>query len=262
MRGVKMLRFRFPERLGVDSAALLEADVLYRRDTFVLEARFSLRSPWTVLFGPSGSGKTSLLRAIAGLADNGLKRGRVVLGGRVLTDTAAHLSVAPGIGPGQRRIGFVTQQAALFPHLTGRANVAFGLASLAAAEREVRVAQMLALFEAEALADRRPAALSGGERQRIALARALAPQPHLLLLDEAFAALDAAARAAMIETLRASGVPVLYVSHDLADAWQTNAEALVLEGGRLVAQGEARAVLAEYRERMLRQLGIGSFLGA
>jgi ABC-type sulfate/molybdate transport systems ATPase subunit len=244
----------------VDSAAFLEAEVLYRRDAFVLEARFSLRSPWTVLFGPSGSGKTSLLRAIAGLADNGLKRGRVVLGGRVLTDTAAHLSVAPGIGPGQRRIGFVTQQAALFPHLTARANAAFGLASLATAEREARAMEMLRLFGAEALADRRPAALSGGQRQRIAMARALAPQPDLLLLDEPFAALDAAARAAMIGTLRANGVPVLYVSHDLADAWQTNAEALVLEAGRVAAQGEARAVLAEYRERVLVQLGVGSIV--
>jgi molybdate transport system ATP-binding protein len=229
---------------------------VYRRGRFVLEARFALHSSWTVLFGHSGSGKSSLLRVIAGLAQP--ERGRVALRGRVLTDTAARIRVAPGIGEGRRRVGFVTQQAALFPHLTARANVAFGLASLAATEREARVAEMLTLFDAERLADRHPGALSGGERQRVALARALAPRPDMLLLDEPFAALDVAARAIMIDKLRESGVPVLHVSHDLADAWQTNAEALVLAGGRIAAQGEARAVLAEHRERVLGQLGVGS----
>ena len=239
---------------------LLEADILYRRGSFVLEAKFSLRSPWTVLFGPSGAGKTSLLRVIAGLAVP--ERGRVALGGRALTDTAAGIAVPPGISAARRRIGFVTQQAALFPHLTARENVAFGLASQGRAQREVRIADMLRLFDAEALANRRPAALSGGERQRIALARALAPRPELLLLDEPFAALDATARAAMIAALRTCDVPVLYVSHDLADAWQTNAEALVLEAGSVVAQGDARVVLADYRERLLGQLGVNSGAGA
>jgi molybdate transport system ATP-binding protein len=237
----------------VDSAALLAADISYRRGAFTLEARFALRSPWTVLFGPSGAGKTTLLRVLAGLTAP--QRGRVVLKGRVLTDTAARIRIGPGIDASRRRISFVTQQAGLFPHLTARANVAFGLASLRRQDREQRVAEMLRLFHAEALADRRPDALSGGERQRIALARALAPRPDLLLLDEPFAALDAAARVALIETLRACGAPVIYVSHDLADAWQTNAEALVLEAGRLVAQGDARVVLARYRERLLAQLG-------
>jgi ABC-type sulfate/molybdate transport systems ATPase subunit len=238
----------------VDSGAFLEADILYRRGGFALEARFALRTPWTVLFGPSGAGKTTLLRVLAGFAIP--ERGHVVLAGRVLTDTTAHTTIPPGIGEERRRIGFVTQQAALFPHLTARANVAFGLASLDRSTRDARVAEMLRLFDAEALADRRPAALSGGERQRIALARALAPRPGLLLLDEPFAALDAPARAAMIEKLRGSGVPVLYVSHDLADAWQTNADALVLEAGRVIAQGEARSVLADYRKRLLAQLGV------
>ncbi len=212
-----------------------------------------LRAPWTVLFGPSGAGKTTLLRVIAGLA--AAERGRLTLHGRVLTDTAKGIAVAPGTGAAQRRIGFVTQQAALFPHLTARANVAFGLTSLAPSARQARVAEMLRLFGAEALAERRPAALSGGERQRVALARAVAPEPELLLLDEPFAALDVTARVAMIEALRTSGVQVLYVSHDLADAWQTNANAIVLESGQVVAQGEARVVLADYRSQLLAQLG-------
>jgi len=254
MRAAATRRSRSPGSCGVDNEALLEADIFYRRAGFALEARFALRTPWTVLFGPSGAGKTTLLRLIAGLAIP--ERGRIALGRRVLTDAAAHTAIPAGMSERHRRVGFVTQQAALFPHLSARANVAFGLASLKRTEREARVAGMLRLFDAESLAERRPAALSGGERQRIALARALAPRPDLLLLDEPFAALDAPARAALIEKLRASGVPVLYVSHDLADAWQTNAGALVLEAGRVIAQGEARVVLADYRTRLLAQLGV------
>jgi ABC-type sulfate/molybdate transport systems ATPase subunit len=231
---------------------MLRADVRYSRGAFVLEASFELRSSWTVLFGPSGAGKTTLLRILSGLTSP--DHGRIYLGQRVLVDRDARLTVAPGL----RRIGFVTQQAALFPHLTVRANVAFGLHSLTVEEREARVAEMLRLFEAEPLADRKPDRLSGGEQQRIAMARALAPRPELLLLDEPFAPLDAGARSAIAENLRASGVPGLYVSHDLADAWQMNADAIVLEAGRIEAQGPARAVLAPYRERVLEQLGAGA----
>lgn len=231
---------------------MLRADVRFTRGAFVLEARFELRSSWTVLFGASGAGKTTLLRILSGLIAP--DRGRISLGQRVLVDSDARLTVEPGL----RRIGFVTQQAALFPHLTARANVAFGLHLLAGEKREARVAEMLRFFSAESLADRKPGRLSGGEGQRIAIARALAPQPELLLLDEPFAALDSAARSAIAGNLRSSGVQVLYVSHDLADAWQMNADAIVLEAGRIEAQGPARTVLAPYRERVLEQLGIGA----
>ncbi len=232
--------------------ALLRADLRVSRGAFVLEARFDLRSSWTVLFGPSGAGKTTLLRILSGLIAP--DHGRISLGPRVLVDTDSRLTVAPGL----RRIGFVTQQAALFPQLTARANVAFGLHSLTGDRREARVAEMLRLFEAEPLADRKPDRLSGGEKQRIAMARALAPRPELLLLDEPFAALDAAAKSAIAENLHASSVPVLYVSHDLADAWQMNADAIVLETGKIEAQGPARYVLAPYRERLLEQLEAGT----
>ncbi len=228
---------------------MLRADVRFNRGPFVLEARFALRSSWTVLFGASGAGKTTLLRILSGLIAP--DRGRIFLGQRVLVDTDSRLTVAPGL----RRIGFVTQQATLFPHLTARANVAFGLHAVPGDRREARVSEMLRLFEAESLADRKPERLSGGEKQRVAMARALAPDPELLLLDEPFAALDATAKSAIAENLRTSGVPVLYVSHDLADAWQMNADAIVLEAGRIAAQGPARTVLAPYRERVLEQLG-------
>ena len=229
---------------------MVKADVRFSRVGFHLAAGFELGPGWTVLFGPSGAGKTTLLRILSGLLVP--DRGRVVLGERVLTDTDTGLSVEPG----ERRIGYVTQRAALFPHLTARANVTFGLHGIKGDERDARVAEMLNLFDAASLADRRPGALSGGEQQRVALARALAPHPELLLLDEPFAALDTAARTAIVEKLRASRVPVLYVSHDLADAWQMNADAIVLEAGKIEAQGPAREVLAPYRERVLEQLGV------
>lgn len=231
---------------------MLEADLQLAHGGFRLEVRFELGSGWTVLFGPSGAGKTTLLRILSGLLAP--DSGRIALGGRVLTDTAARVNVPPG----QRRIGFVTQQAALFPHLTGRANVAFGLHGLRHKACEQRVSEMLELFDATFFADRRPVALSGGEQQRIALARALAPQPKLLLLDEPFAAMDLATKSSIVEKLHASGVPVLYVSHALADAWQMNADAIVLEAGHITSMGPARDVLAPYRDRLLEQLGAGA----
>lgn len=231
-------------------AAILDAEIAYRRDGFALDAKFALRSSWTVLFGASGAGKTTLLRILAGLTRpaNGVIR----MGERSLVDTDRGVAVAPG----QRRIGFVMQQAALFPHLTARENVGFGLKSWEREERDGRVAELLRLFEIEGMAGRKPRQLSGGERQRVALAQALAPKPELLLLDEPFNALDAGSRTAMIEKLRETGVPVLYVSHDLGDAWQVNADALLLEGGRITARGEARTILAEQRREVLAQLGV------
>lgn len=231
---------------------LLDADIEYQRGEFSLKAKFTLHAPWTVLFGPSGAGKSTLLRVIAGLTHP--QQARIQHEGRVITDTAKKIAIAPGTHA-NRRIGLVTQQAALFPHLTASENVAFGIATLPRETRETRVQKMLQLFDAEALAQRKASALSGGERQRVALARALAPQPTLLLLDEPFAALDAGARATVAERLRATQVPILSVSHDLADAWQANTDVLVLESGRIQSQGEARTVLADYRNRLLAQLG-------
>ena len=230
-------------------APILEAEIQLDRGGFQLQARFELGSGWTVLFGPSGAGKTTLLRILSGLLLP--DRGRIALSGRVLTDTAARLEVPPG----QRRIGYVTQQPALFPHLTGHANVAFGLHGMERGTREQRIDEMLELFDATPFADRLPSALSGGEQQRIALARALAPQPELLLLDEPFAALDLATKTTIVAKLHARAIPVLYVSHALADAWQINADAIVLDGGKVEAHGPAREVLAPYRDRLLEQLG-------
>lgn len=226
----------------------LEATIEFHRNSFSLSTGFALASRWTVLFGTSGAGKTTLLRIIAGLTQP--KTGSIRLGESQLLETRRDISLPPG----RRGVGFVLQQAALFPHLSVRDNIAFGLHGWTRAARDARLEELLQLFEMEPLAARMPSQLSGGERQRVALAQTLAPRPKLLLLDEPFNALDSAARTLVIERLRAIDVPVLYVSHSVADAWEINADALLLEFGRIAAQGPTRTVLAQQRKQLLSQL--------
>ncbi|HTW49608.1 MAG TPA: ATP-binding cassette domain-containing protein [Acidobacteriaceae bacterium] len=221
----------------------------HRQGAFSLEVEFSFAQPWTVVFGPSGAGKSTILRILSGLMlpDSG----RIALDGRIVLDTAKKIVLPPG----RRSIGFVTQQAALFPHLTVEENVAFGIRPLDRHARAARVAEMLSSFGARALAQRMPAQLSGGERQRVALARALAPRPRLLLLDEPLAALDDASAQDILARLLSLDLRVVYVSHDLAEIWRLPANVILLEAGRIVATGPLREVLAAHRDRLLQLLG-------
>lgn len=226
--------------------------IRHRQGRFTLDAEFSLTQPWTVIFGPSGAGKTTLLRILAGLTQPA--SGHIRIAGRTLLDTAHKISVPAG----RRCIGFVTQQPALFPHLTARDNVAFGVRHLDPEHRAGRVAEMLRLFGAESLAGQPAPQLSGGERKRVALARALAPAPDLLLLDEPLAGLDDASAHDILSrllSLQSSGqVRVVYVSHDLAEIWRLPAEVVFLESGRVTAIGPLQQVLAPHREHLLQQL--------
>lgn len=236
---------------------MLDLDLEARRGSFHLQVKCRLAADWTVIFGPSGAGKSTMLRILAGL-DRGRPgeqvHARVQFRDQLLTDSAQNLCIEPG----RRASAFVTQQPALFPHLSVNENVAFGLRHLGRAARQERVREMLALVDAEALNARRPQDLSGGQAQRVALARALARTPQLLLLDEPFSALDGAASDAMLARLqpwlRAHNVQTVLATHDVTDALATDAEVLLLREGRQFALGPAKDVLAAERTRILARL--------
>jgi len=190
----------------------LTVDVRATIGEFHLDARFQLPPGLTVLFGPSGAGKTRLLRLIAGL--DRPAEGTIELDGVVFDDAATKTHVATH----RRHIGMVFQQPYLLPHRTVLANVAIAIRDGARAGRRVRAEELLAQVDATEFASRRPSQLSGGQRQRIALARALAGQPRLLLLDEPFNALDLPVRRRLRTLVRdlvdQSGIPTLFVTHD------------------------------------------------
>lgn len=195
-----------------------------------------------IVFGPSGSGKTSLLRAIAGLGP--IDSGRVRIGEIVIYDSQQRVMVPLR----HRRIGMIDQHDLLFPHLNVAANIAFGLVGQSRRAARARVEEVAELCEVGHLLTRRPGALSGGERQRVGLARAIAPQPRLLLCDEPVSALDLTARFILIERLRAvhrsEHLPILYVTHSPAEAVALGDRLFHLREGRIVAEGTPLDVLS------------------
>ncbi len=214
-----------------------------------------------VLIGPSGCGKTSLLRAVAGLEP--VAHGRISMGGKVLSDATNGTRVAPEA----RRIGMVFQDYALFPHLSVAENVAFGLQHLGRSERAARVQQMLDLVGLGHAAKRAPHQLSGGQQQRIALARALAPRPQLLLLDEPFSSLDVDLRERLAqevrEILQASGTTALFVTHDQLEAFALGDVIGVMNKGRLEQWDDAYTLYHRPASRFVAQfIGHGVFAPA
>ncbi len=185
------------------------------------------------LVGPSGCGKTTLLRVAAGLEP--LQNGRVSIGGRVMGDERTN------IPPEYRNVGLVFQDYALFPHLTVRANIAFGLQKCSSQEREARVATALERTGMTSHANAFPHELSGGQQQRVALARALAPRPRVVLLDEPFSGLDTSLRHRIrdqaAEILRDSGIATLMVTHDPEEAMFLADRIVVMEAGRISQVG-------------------------
>jgi molybdate transport system ATP-binding protein len=208
--------------------------------SFALEVELSLQSGVLVLFGPSGVGKTLTLQALAGLLPG--VRGHLRVGGEVLLDSARGVVVAAEA----RRIGYVPQQHALFPFLDVAGNVAFGLPR--AERRGPKVSALLDELGLTELASARPGSLSGGERQRVALGRALAVEPRLLLLDEPFASIDDEGRAALQKLLRGAidrrAVPAVLVTHHAREAALLGDWLVRFERGKTVAAGPPRALLA------------------
>jgi molybdate transport system ATP-binding protein len=211
------------------------------------ELRIPLDEPSvTVLFGPSGAGKTTILRCLAGLEQP--DHGHILAGDQAWYDTRRHLSIPPQ----QRRIGYLSQDYALFPHLTVRGNVEYGLHHLPRAGRRERANSVLQLLEIDALADRYPRQLSGGQLQRAALARTLAPGPCLLLLDEPLSALDAPARARLRTELRRLlvrvGVPTVLVTHDRTEAIALGDWLVVVVDGEVHQAGAVEEVFRAPRD--------------
>ena len=210
---------------------------LKRRLTqFTLEVDEQCRYAVTAVYGPSGAGKSTLLNAIAGLIRP--EEGEIAIDDQVLFSSSAGIDLPPE----QRRVGYVFQDDLLFPHLSVESNLRYGYELLPRDRRRFRFDRIVDLLELDPLLTRRPNTLSGGERQRVALGRALLTSPRLLLMDEALASLDQGLKSRIIPYLRHIRtdlqIPILYVSHSVAEILELTGQVLVLKSGRVVAHGD------------------------
>ena len=220
---------------------MLSVAVAHHFGEFSLDAAFDSPGGLTAIFGRSGAGKTSLINAIAGLFRP--ERARIVIDGEVLTDTGRGIFVPAR----RRRIGYVFQEGRLFPHLTVRQNLLYGRWFAPRTDRPGDVDAIVDLLGVGPLLARRPASLSGGEKQRVAIGRALLSDPRLLVMDEPLASLDEARKAEIlpyIERLRDQvGVPIVYVSHAVAEVTRLATTMVVLNEGRVAAAGPTAAIM-------------------
>jgi len=247
----------------VNSSTLAASIRKERRDqsNFVLDVSFEAPPGITILFGPSGAGKSTLLDCIAGLVHP--DAGRIAIGENVLFDSAAPVDVPPQ----KRRIAYVFQSLALFPHLTIEQNIAYGLTDPPEPDRRARVDEILQAFCIASLRSQRPAQISGGEKQRAALARSLVTKPRLLLLDEPLTGLDAELKSAIVEDLRAwnaaKRIPILYVTHSREEVDALGEGVIAMDNGRIVSRGAPMEVLdAPRRKRLAQAAGFENLLSA
>ena len=219
---------------------MLRVDITRQLGEFTLSASFSSEGRVTGLFGASGSGKTSLINIIAGLLRP--DRGTIVIDGETVDDTTARIHVPTY----RRRIGYVFQDARLFPHLDIRQNLDYGRRMNRLADDPAQRKRVVELLDIGALLDRRPGKLSGGERQRVALGRALLSKPRLLLLDEPLGALDEGRKLEILPYLARlrdeAGVPMVYVSHDAAELRQLATQIVMLRHGQVTAFGGVKVL--------------------
>lgn len=233
---------------------MIEARFSGRLGGFALDVGFAAPEEGiTALFGPSGCGKTTTLRCVAGLER---LPGRLAFGGETWQDETRFLP------PHKRPVGYVFQEASLFPHLSVTGNLRYGLRR--AADRGVAFDEVVGLLGLAHLLDRAPARLSGGERQRVAIGRALLSQPRLLLMDEPLAALDRDSKDEILPYLErlhdVLAIPVLYVSHDLAEVERLADHLVLLEGGRVRAAGPLAELIADPELPLARRAGVAAVL--
>src|ERR1700744_3646224 len=219
---------------------MLHVDVSKQLGGFLLEASFKSEGRVTGLFGASGAGKTSLINMIAGLVRP--DRGTILLDGDTLDDTVARIHVPPH----RRRIGYVFQDARLFPHLSVTDNLDYGRRMNRLAEDPAQRKRVVELLDIGHLLNRRPGQLSGGERQRVAFGRALLSKPRLLLLDEPLGALDEGRKLEILPYLvrlrDEARIPMVYVSHDAAELRQLATQIVMLKGGRVSSFGGVKVL--------------------
>jgi molybdate transport system ATP-binding protein len=203
---------------------------------FSLDVSWEMENELLVLFGPSGSGKSLTLQLMAGLMKP--DEGRVVSNGHTFFDSTSGIDVLPR----KRSLGYVVQDRVLFPHMTVRQNIEYGLVGARQAERKKRTDRMISTFHLESVTDKYPAQISGGQKQRVTLARALIGRPAALLLDEPFSALDNVLRIEMRRLLRNIhdnfSVPVVMVTHDLLEAYTLADTVVVYSQGRVARAGK------------------------
>jgi len=237
----------------------LEVTIRARLPAFTLDVAWTAGDGVAVLFGPSGSGKTLTLQCLAGLVHP--EAGRIVADGRVLFDSTAGIHLPPQ----ERRVGYVFQGYALFPHLTVQENIGFGLRDRPRLERARRATAVIERLGLGGLEYRYPRELSGGQKQRVALGRALAIEPSFVLLDEPLSALDLPLRRTLRDELRAIlaewRVPTVLVTHDFTEAYQLGDKVIVYEQGR-VSQAAPRGELLwrPASESVARVLGLRNIL--
>jgi molybdate transport system ATP-binding protein len=226
----------------VADASALEVRLRLARADFTLDVELHCPPGITCIMGPSGSGKSTILAAVAGLSSP--DHGRIALGGEVWFDAGADRQVPTH----DRSLAYVFQNLALFPHMTALGNVEYGMHAMEKHLRRPRAQRLLDRVGVGYLAHRRPRTFSGGEAQRVALARALARSPRLVLLDEPFSALDRELRAQLTSLVRELvpelGVPIVHVTHSVAEARQLGDQIIRLEKGKIVARGAPSDVLA------------------
>lgn len=219
----------------------VSVDIRHRQGDFNVEARFEGTGRLTALFGPSGSGKSTLINLIAGLIRP--NEGRIEIDGKVLVDTRS----GTWLPRHKRRIGMVFQDARLFPHMSVRSNLLYGRWFTPVAEHYMEMDTIVDLLGIRALLERNPSKLSGGEKQRVAIGRALLSSPRLLLMDEPLAALDEARKGEIlpyIERLRDEmKIPIVYVSHSVAEVARLASDVVVLAQGRVAAAGPVTEIL-------------------
>ena len=221
---------------------MIDVDVEDRLGKFELAVAFRAEAPVVGVFGRSGAGKTALVNALAGVAHP--RRGRIVVNGETLFDSELGIDLPPE----RRRLGYVFQDALLFPHLTVESNLLYGYHRAPAAARPIEPPHVVALLGLDALMHRFPGRLSGGERQRVAIGRALLAQPRLLLMDAPLASPDVTRRDAVlryIELLRDDlHIPIVYVSHSVAEITRLADTVVLLSEGKALAVGDVDEVMA------------------